>query len=68
MLQPHDIEAWRAALAMIQHFGPQALRRALTQIDDLRKVGDVIGAITWAIIADAIIEVSRHRRDEEPLN
>ena len=68
MLQPHDIEAWRAALAMIQHFGPQALRRTLTQIDDLRKVGDVIGAITWAIIADAIIELTRHRRDDEPLN
>ena len=68
MLQPHDIEAWRGALAMIQHFGPQALRRALTQIDDLRKVGDVIGAITWAIIADAIIELTRHRRDDEPLN
>jgi hypothetical protein len=34
----------------------------------LRKVGDVIGAITWAIIADAIIELTRHRRDDEPLN
>jgi hypothetical protein len=53
---------------MIQHFGPQALRRALTQIDELRRVGDAVGATTWAIIADAIIEVSRHRRDEEPLN
>ena len=53
MVHPHDIEVWRAALAMIQHFGPQALRRALTQIDELRKVGDVIGTATWAIIADA---------------
>ena len=68
MLHPHDTEAWRAALAMIQHFGPHALRRALTQIDELRKVGDVIGATTWAIIADAIIELTRHRRDDEPLN
>ena len=68
MLHPHDIEAWRAALATVQQFGPHALRRALTQIDELRKVGDVIGATTWAIIADAIIELSRHRRDDEPLN
>jgi hypothetical protein len=68
MLHPHDIEAWRAAWAMVEHFGPHALRRALTQIDELRMVGDVIGATTWAIIADAIIELSRQRRDDEPLN
>jgi len=68
MLHLHDIEAWRAASTMVQHFGPHALQRALTQIDKLRAIGDVIGAITWALIADAIIELTRRRRDDEPLN
>jgi hypothetical protein len=64
----HDMEAWRAALAMVHHFGPQALRRALGRIDQLRMVGDTIGTVTWALIADAIIELTRDRRDDEPLN
>ena len=68
MLHVHDIEAWRAALAMVQHFGPHALQRALAQIDELRKAGDMIGTTTWALIADAIIELTRGRRDDEPLN
>ena len=68
MPHPHDIEAWRGALAMLHHFGPYALRRALAQLDQVRMVGDAIGAVTWALIADAIIEVTRDRRDDEPLN
>ena len=68
MLHLHDIEAWRAGLAMVHHFGPHALQRALTRIDELRAVGDVIGAKTWALIADAIIELTRERGHDEPLN
>ena len=68
MLHVHDIEALRAALAMVQHYGPHALQRALAQIDELRKTGDVIGATTWAFIADAIIELTRDRRHDEPIN
>jgi hypothetical protein len=68
MLHPHDIEAWRAALTMVHHFGPYALRRALAKIDELRAAGDIVGAVTWAIIADTIIELSRNRWDDEPLN
>ncbi len=64
----HDIDAWRAALAMVQHYGPHALQRALAQIDHLRKAGDVIGATTWALIADAVVELTRGRRNDEPLN
>ena len=63
-----DIEAWRAALAMLHHFGPHALRRALGRIDRLRMVGDTIGAVTWALIASAIIELTREPRYDEPLN
>jgi hypothetical protein len=51
-----------------RHFGPHALHRALGQINRLRMVGDTIGAITWALIADAIIELTRDRRHDEPLN
>jgi hypothetical protein len=68
MAQFHDMEAWRAALAMLHHFGPHALRRALGRIDQLRMVGDTIGTVTWALIADAIIELTRDRRDDESLN
>jgi hypothetical protein len=53
---------------MVHHFGPHALQRALTRIDELRAVGDVIGAMTWAVIADAIIELTRERGHDEPLN
>jgi hypothetical protein len=64
----HEIEAWRAALVMVQHYGPHALQRALVRIDDMRKVSDVIGATSWALIADAINELTRKRRRDEPLN
>jgi hypothetical protein len=68
MLHLHDIEAWRVASTMVQHLGPHALRRALSRLDELRAVGDVIGIMTWALIADIIIELNRGRRDDEPLN
>jgi hypothetical protein len=64
----HDIEAWRAGFMMVHHFGPHALRRALTRIDELRAVGDVIGVKTWALIADVIVELTRKREHDEPLN
>jgi hypothetical protein len=68
MLHLHDIEAWRAGSTMVHHFGPHALRLALTRIDDFRAVGDVVGAKTWALIADVIIELTREREHDEPLN
>jgi hypothetical protein len=34
----------------------------------LRKSGDEIGATTWALIAEAIMELTRDRRHNEPLN
>ena len=68
MLHLHDLEALRAALTMVQRYGPYALKRALAQIDELRNAGDVIRATTWALIADNIIELIRERRHEEPLN
>jgi hypothetical protein len=64
----HDIDAWRAALGMIQHYGPHALQRALVHIENFRKAGDVVGVMAWAVIADAIAELSRDRRNDEPLN
>ena len=68
MLHLHDIDAWRAALGMVQHYGPHALQRALARIDGLRKSGDEIGATTWALIAEAVMELTRDRRHDEPLN
>ena len=64
----HDIDAWRAALGMVQHYGSHALQRALARIDGLRKSGDEIGATTWALIAYAIIELTRDRRHDESVN
>ena len=68
MLHLHDIDAWHAALGMVQHHGPHALLRALAHIDGLRKSGDEIGATTWAIIAYAIIVLTRDRRHDESVN
>jgi hypothetical protein len=68
MLHLHDIDAWRAALGMIQHHRSHALQRTLAHADNLRKAGDVIGVIAWALIADAIAELSQGRRNDEPLN
>jgi hypothetical protein len=67
-LNMHDIDAWRAALGMIQHYGPHALKRALAHTDKLRKAEDLIGVVAWTLIADAIAELSRDRRNDEPLN
>ena len=55
-------------LAIVHHLDAHALRRALTRIDELRAVGDVIGVKTWALIADVIIELTREREHDEPLN
>ena len=68
MLHLHHIQAWRAGFTMVHHFGPHALRRALTRLDEFRAVGDVIGAKTWALIADVIIELTREREHNGPLN
>ena len=68
MLHLHNIDALRAALTLIPQYGPHALQRALAQIDHLREARDVMGATLWATIADAIVEVTRGRRDGEPLN
>ena len=68
MLHLHDVEAWRVGFTMVHHFGPHALRRALMQIDEFRAVGDLIGARTWALIADVIIELTREPEHNEPLN
>jgi hypothetical protein len=68
VLHLHDIDAWRAALRMIQHYGRHALRRALAHIYNLRKDGGAVGAMTWFLIAEAIMELTRDRRHDEPLN
>ena len=64
----HDIDPWHAALGMLQCYGPQALQRALARLDGLGKSGDQIGAATWALIADAIMELTRDQRHEESVN
>ena len=68
VLPLHDIDAWRAALRMIQHYGRHALRRALAHIYNLRKDGDAVGTVTWFLMAEAIMEITRDRRHDEPLN
>jgi hypothetical protein len=68
MFHVHDIDAWRAAIAMVQHYGPHALERAHAHLDDLRRAGDAIGVAVWGMIVHAIAELTRDRRDGEPLN
>jgi hypothetical protein len=64
----NDTDAWRAALGMVQHYGPHALQRAFDRIDGMKKSGDEIGATAWALIAEAIMELTRDRRHDESVN
>jgi hypothetical protein len=68
MVHTHDVDAWRAALAMVQHYGPYALQRANAHLDDLRHAGDAVGVAVWAMIAAAIRDLTRDRQENEPLN
>ena len=68
MLDLHDIEAWHAGVAMVHHYGPHALRRPSRELTRCGRSGSVIGAKTWALIADAIIALTRERAHDEPLN
>jgi hypothetical protein len=68
MFHVHDIDTWRAAIAMVQHYGPHALERAHSHLDDLRRAGNAIGVAVWGTIVRAIAELTRARRDGEPLN
>ena len=68
MVHLADIDAWRAALVMVQHYGPHAAHRAHAHVDELRLAGDAIGVTVWGMIARAVDELIRDRRDGEPLN
>jgi hypothetical protein len=64
----HDIDAWRAALLMVQHYVSHALQRAVAHVAELQRAGDTVAAALVANAINAITEWSRGRRGSDPLN
>jgi hypothetical protein len=64
----HDVDAEGAALAMIEHHGPGALRRACMHARKMYEGGDEIGAAAWSMIAAAIADLVNEPRSGDVVN
>jgi hypothetical protein len=63
-----DPDIFRGAKLLMDPHGDDAPIGAATRTDVLLDEGDVDGAVTWRRILEAIDELQRGRRDDEPLN
>ena len=63
-----DPDIFHAAMLLIEQHGDDAAIRAVQRVDTLAEEGDLDGAIVWRRILEAIGELTRTRRDGEPLN
>ena len=63
-----DPDIFRAAQLMIEQHGPEAPLRASMRADQLLAERDAEGSAVWRRILEAIEELTRGRREEEPLN
>ena len=63
-----DPDIFRAAKLLIDQHGDDALIPAAQRCDELGDEGDLDGAIVWRRILEAIDELTRCRRNDEPLN
>jgi hypothetical protein len=61
MFHMHDSDV---GAVVLDHPKRRALQRAVARIHGLRKSGDKIGATTWALITDTMMELTRDRHDE----
>ena len=61
-----DDYAWREALALIDHFGDDALGWAVARASDLAERGEARTAGLWSIIAFAVGELQRAREAARP--
>ena len=63
-----DIDAWRAAKAMIDRDGDEAEIQAAMRADDHLASGDMAGRFTWLLIVGAIRDLQRGRKPDKPVN
>ncbi len=63
-----DPDIFRAAKLLIDQHGDDAAIRAAQRADELLDGGDMDGATVWRRISEAIDELTRGRREGEPLN
>jgi hypothetical protein len=64
----NDPVIFRAAKLLIDRHGEHAPIRAARHADDLIRQGDYRGGVVWRLIAEAIEELTRDRRQWEPPN
>jgi hypothetical protein len=57
----HDIDPWRAALLMVQHYVSHdvshALQRAVAHVAQLQRAGDTVAAASWQTPSQSGAEV-----------
>jgi hypothetical protein len=63
-----DPDIYRAAKMLIDQHGEDAAERAAQRADVLLEEGDVEGAAVWRQILWAVGDLTRARRDDEPVN
>ncbi len=63
-----DPDIFRAAKLVIDQHGSDAPIRAAQRCDELAELGDLDGVAVWRKILEAIDELTRARKDGEPLN
>ncbi len=63
-----DPDIFRAAKLLIDQHGKDAPLRASERADQLLEAGDMIGAVTWRRILEAVEELGRGRREGERVN
>jgi hypothetical protein len=63
-----DLDIYRAAKSLLDRYGKDAPERARGRATELLDAGDSYGAAIWRQILKAVEELTRARRDDEPVN
>ena len=63
-----DPDVWRAAKLLIDRDGKRAALRAVQRADHLMDEGDFDGVAVWRQIGEAVEELTRGPREDEPVN
>ena len=63
-----DLDIYHAAKLLLDRFKEGAAERAKCRASELRDEGDTEGAAVWWQILSAVEELTRAKRDDEPVN
>jgi hypothetical protein len=64
----HDPDIWRAAQLLLDQHDEDAALRAAQRADELLNDGDVDRSAVWRLIGEAVEELTRGPRKDEPIN